>query len=372
MNAKTKSLLIFSYDFLPSDGGIAKLCYEIAKEMSQHYRSVLVLTIDKTGPIELREEEPFELVTLPGKRIKAEITALRYLRSIKDKNRYTILCGLWHPEATLAWLGGFRDIHCLAHGAELRPGKSFFRRYIWLNLYARLLFTQLHLIANSEFTAGLCRDLQPKARIHPLPLAVDTQQFQPAANHSNNRFILGTVSRVMQFKGHDFILDALRKLSAPQLAKVEWWIAGTGPYLAHLKAKVKRLELQDVVRFLGFVPDEQLPDFYQQLDLFALCTRLDNSTNQVEGFGLVFLEAQSSGVPTIGTRTGGIPSAIEHENGGWLIDQEDTSAFASIVEHLMSDPTALNIAKKRARDRVVQHHTWKGYCQRLSTLMEHS
>ena len=64
------------------------------------------------------------------------------------------------------------------------------------------------------------------------------------------------------------------------------------------------------MRWLGFIKDDELPVFYRAADVFVLCMREATKSGEVEGFGMVFLEAQACGTPTIGTRSGGIPDAV--------------------------------------------------------------
>ena len=130
------------------------------------------------------------------------------------------------------------------------------------------------------------------------------------------------------------------------------------------------LGLQELVKFKGFLPDEILSDFYAGLDVFILATRESPKSSNIEGFGLVFLEAQACGVPVIGTNTGGIPSAIAHENGGWLIAQDNEQELTALLKNLIDNPKILQEQGLKARLRVEEECTWDLYCEQLFKILK--
>lgn len=363
-------LIIFSYDFPPSNGGIARLCNEIANGMGSKYSEITVLTRKKEGPQIAYNKNLYNLVELSTKRFLCEWKAYTFLKNIKDKQNYHLLCGVWHPEAAISWLAGFKNVNVLSHGTELLHGENKFRKYFWLPIYANWILNKVTIIANSEYTAKLSSKVAPKASIKALPLAVNHTYFMPIANKNNSKIVIGTVSRVLQFKGHDFVLQVINKLPIAYKNKIEWQIAGTGSYLSTLKVEVENLELKEVVKFKGFIPDEKLSDFYSNLDLFILATRESNTSTEVEGFGLVFLEAQACGVPVIGTNTGGIPSAVKHTNGGWLIEQDNDEVLTVLLKKIIDNPTILKEQGVKARQRVEAECTWDMYCQQLFKILK--
>src|SRR5208282_6203945 len=130
-----------------------------------------------------------------------------------------------------------------------------------------------------------------------------------------------------------------------------------GPYERELRKQAVELGVDSHVRWLGFVSEEELPQVYWASDLFVLCTRDAPEERAVEGFGLVFLEAQSCGVPVVGTRTGGIPAAVQDGEGGWLIAQDDQEALADVIRTLLHSPELFRAAGTQARQRVLREHT---------------
>lgn len=370
-----RKLILFSYDFPPSDGGIARLCQEIAAGMKTQYKSVIVLTRNKQGvniPYNMQDVQIFEL---PNKRMMCELHALSYLLKLKNKGTYDVLCGTWHPEGLLALLAGFKNLFVLGHGTEFLAGNSFFRKRIWLPYYAHLVLEKVKLvIANSNYTKGLVLNIAPQAAVSALPLAVNHLFFAPlpSLKKAEDTLKLCTVSRIEKFKGHDFIAKVIALMPLEYRKKIQWNIAGTGRYLDELEQVIAQLGIQEQVRFHGFVKDDDLPKFYNENDVFVLCSRESQHNTSVEGFGLVFLEAQSCGLPVIGTDTGGISDAIDNGNGGWLIGQDSEQELRRLLMYFFEDKAVIGQMGRLARERVVKDCTWDIYCKELFQLMQKS
>jgi phosphatidylinositol alpha-1,6-mannosyltransferase len=365
----TKKLIIFSYDFPPLDGGIARLCNEIANRAVDYYNQVIVLTRKKNKEyVTYKVNSSLQLTEVRTQRIHAEKECFNFLRKIKNKESYHVICGVWHPEATIALLAEFKNVFILAHGTEYLSGTSKFRKYFWFPFYAKYILRRAERVfANSRYTENLVRKIQPKAHVVTISLAVDHCFFKPLEVHEKERdhISICTVSRVLQFKGHDFIIKTLAKLPEEYKNQIRYNIAGSGPYLPKLKELIKESNLESIVSFKGFIKDENLPLFYNENDLFILCTREVQDSTQVEGFGLVFLEAQSCGIPTIGTRTGGILDAIKEGNGGWLIEQDNGEQLSDLLIHLLDNKNLLKKMGIKARIRVEKEATWEIYCKNL-------
>src|SRR5262249_42471042 len=147
-------------------------------------------------------------------------------------------------------------------------------------------------------------------------------------------------------------------------------IAGRGPDMAALRTLAETLRVAPRVRWLGYVPEEDLPELYRASDLFLLCSRETASRQEVEGFGLAFLDAQACGVPALGTRTGGIPDAIKEGEGGWLIAQDDVPALSAVLSHLVESPEVFAEEGRKARARVEREGTWQHYLEHFRAALE--
>ncbi|HBI87703.1 glycosyltransferase family 4 protein [Sphingobacterium multivorum] len=367
-----KSLIIISFDFPPLSGGIARLCQEIAVGQKNNFREVLVLTTDKKGDSFTYNYDSIKRIEFPSDRLKCEIAMINYLRNLENPQDYIILTATWHPEGLIGYLSKISNLFILGHGTEFLYGKSKFRKYIWLKFYAPfLLNSAVKVIANSRYTARLIKSIGKNVTCEVLPLAVNEKFFRPLGRmeKDQDQLVISTVSRIEKFKGHDFIAKVISNLPENIKNKIRWNIAGTGPDLDYLKDLVNKLKIDDNVIFHGFVSDEDLPVFYNQSDVFVLCSREQSTTTTVEGFGLVFLEAQACGIPTIGTKTGGISDAISHLEGGWLIDQDDDKQLGELFMHLIEDKDYLKKQGFIARERIEKDFTWSKYNEKLFKIL---
>src|ERR1035437_7474412 len=321
-----KDLLLFSYDYPPNDGGIARLCSEIAAGCARGGMDVQVIAPaprngtpvppPRTRELRVRRSRPW--------RGGDSYPALRDRPPLGP-----VICGLWYPDGLLAQAAGARPRIILAHGFELAPSKARWRRPIWRRMMRSVCESADLVVANSDYTLGLLLEGAPKAKAVTIPLGVDHERFSPGDTLEAkrrfdvaNKVVLSSVSRLEAYKGHEVVLRAIAALSEHSRRSLVYLIAGRGPYQYELERKVAGLGLAEQVRFLGFVPEDNLPDLYRASDLFLVCSRKVIEHQDVEGFGLVFLEAQACGIPVIGTRTGGIPDAVKEGEGGWLIEQD--------------------------------------------------
>jgi len=277
----------------------------------------------------------------------------------------------------LASLARVHPLVILAHGSEFMTSRSVWRRRPWAVLMRRVCEAADLVVANSEYTRMLVLRSSPKAKVVAIPLGVDHKRFNPEGRRDarerlgvTEKLVLSSVSRLHEYKGHETVLRALALLPEMVRQRLVYLVAGTGPYDVALRREADHLELGSTVRWLGFVPEEHLPDLYRASDLFVLCTRETTSQQEVEGFGLAFLEAQACATPVVGTRTGGIPDAVKDGEGGWLIDQDDVPGLARILSQLVEDPAQFRAAGLTARRRVERECTWDHYTRRLLTALE--
>lgn len=365
---------MFSYDYPPNVGGIARLCSEIATGWARAGADVQVIapaarTGTPTLPLRIRE------IRLSRRRLWWEWNSYRALR---DRIcRGPVICGLWYPDGLLAQAADARPRVILAHGFELMPSKARWRREIWRQMLRCVCESADLVVANSECTRKLVLESAPRAKAMAIPLGVDYRRFSPGKGEEAkrrfgvaNKVVLTSASRLQAYKGHDVVLRAIAACSERSRRNFIYLIAGTGPHQGELERQVTELGLAEQVRFLGFVPEDDLPDLYRASDLFLLCSREVIERQEIEGFGLVFLEAQACGTPVIGTRTGGIPDAVKEGEGGWLIAQDDSAMLARILSSLADDPEPFRKAGQEARKRVERECTWEHYMRRFTSALE--
>lgn len=354
-----KRIILLSFDYPPNNGGIARLCHEIVKELKRRELPYHVVT-------NVASDSDDENVTrITGRRGEVEYKILKFLKK-HTSSEDLILCDTWHPAGSLAKISG-RKYFILAHGAEYLPGASFFRKKIY-PIYRRSVLRGAEcIIANSHYTAGLVESHSPRLNVCAIPLAIDADTFFPSKNKKADDDILRicSISRLEKFKGHDFILTTVAHLPENYKNKIRIEIGGKGPYKDVLESLSKKLGLQEQVCFLGYVPEDGMNDFYSRNDLFILCTREEQDNCNVEGFGLVFVEAQACGTAVVGTRAGGIPDAIHEGRGGWLIDQDSETELSGLLKQFVDAKHIVQKEGHAARERVIDECSQKHYADAL-------
>jgi phosphatidylinositol alpha-1,6-mannosyltransferase len=193
---------------------------------------------------------------------------------------------------------------------------------------------------------------------------VDTNRFVPSPRDSTTRFQLGwtdrqvilTVGRLQKRKGHDQLIRALAILRR-SLPKLLYVILGDGEERSELEALVKREGLAQHVQFRGEVDDSTLIPCYQQCDLFVLPNR--QVAKDLEGFGMVLLEAQACGKPVIAGDSGGTAETMSIPETGLVVNCENPEALASVLYQLLQDPNRLSRMGQAARSWVLQRFDWQ-------------
>jgi glycosyltransferase involved in cell wall biosynthesis len=189
----------------------------------------------------------------------------------------------------------------------------------------------------------------PNQQIEVIPNGVETDIFRPmySKEPSNSKLRLITVSRLINRKGIDHILEALAKLNGK---KIKLLIVGTGNYENVLKKTCLILGLNDVVSFYGYCQRERLSKLYNKSDVFIL-------PSLAESFGIVFAEAMACELAVIAGRTGGVPALVKNENG-ILVEPGNVKEIKNAIIR-MKNFTEMRISMgKLNRKRVIDHYSW--------------
>jgi len=158
--------------------------------------------------------------------------------------------------------------------------------------------------------------------------------------------ILLTVGRLAERKGHDMVIKTLPDLKK-KFPSLKYYIAGEGEWFPVLKKLAKALNVEDDVVFLGLVAEEKLPLLYSAADLFVMPNR-ELSSGEMEGLGLVFLEAASCGKASIGGKSGGTDYAIVDGLTGLLVDPLDLEKLTASIAGLIEDRSRLDEMGRKA------------------------
>jgi phosphatidylinositol alpha-1,6-mannosyltransferase len=379
-----ESIILLSEIMPPAFGGSAVLFDQIYSRVRG--ADITALTRGrpprKFGPVEAVErslevfEEPWAWGVLGRKSLRQYWDRALRLRSISAGRRSLVHCGRALPEGLTALMArvmsGPRYL-CWTHGEELAYAASSRE----LALLTRCVHRGAAAVcANSWHTAGMLEDFGvPRRKISVIHPGVDPVRFRPDVDGRDLRHRLGakddllllSVGRLQRRKGHDVVLAAMQML-LPAFPRLRYVIAGDGAERARLEALAAVRGLADRVVFAGAVPEDALPSYYAACDVFVLPNRVDNG--DLEGFGIVFLEAAASGKPVIGGCTGGVPEAIEHGCTGLLVEGRDVDAVAGAIRRLAISARLRRQMGAAGRARVLQSFTWDAAASALSALHE--
>jgi phosphatidylinositol alpha-1,6-mannosyltransferase len=223
-------------------------------------------------------------------------------------------------------------------------------------------------LANSHATADLVESLGvPRGQIHVVSpgLLPREENAVPAEGPGlrqrfglDDRPLVVSVGRLVPRKGHDLLLQAvvLARGESPELACA---IVGEGPQRPELEREIESLGLGGHAFLAGKLTDGSLAEAYSTATLFALLPRHDLARGWWEGFGIVFKEAGSYGLPVVGTRAGGIPDAVRHERTGLLVEPGDTAAAAAAILQLVRDPELARRLGEGGREHAHDQPEWQ-------------
>lgn len=204
-------------------------------------------------------------------------------------------------------------------------------------------------------------------RLRRIPPGVDVAHFRPEVDGGRLRrawgvpddaLVVGCISRLVPRKGQDTLLELWPRLRRRHPG-AHLVLAGEGPSGRRLHERARRLGADAGVVLPGRLDWEDLPAAHAALDVFAMPCRTRRGGTDVEGLGIVYLEAQACGVPVVAGRSGGAPEAVRDGHTGTVVDGEDPAAVLDALDRWLADPTARRRAGAAGRRWVEQQWSWE-------------
>jgi phosphatidyl-myo-inositol dimannoside synthase len=376
-------VLFVTWNFPPRCGGIENLMAELTAGLSMRH-SVFVVTA--YAPDTVSGENGVFRAPYPGLIPFACYALWRGAMLLIRNSAIRVVFGGSAMVAPLVYFLARlfrRKAIVQSHGLDLVYPAIFYQ-----TLCVRWLKCCDGIVANSNYTAALAvrRGVAPN-RISVVPLGVDLARFAPAENGEELKSEFGLegkrvilfIGRLAQRKGvKEFVQKCLPDIvrAAPNACFV---IAGGNPTesLAHrgdvlgeIETNLRELGLQDHARVLGEVSDEKLVKLYQCCDVFVLPAL--ELPDDVEGFGLVLLEAAAASKPAVAIRVGGIPDAVADGESGILTDPGDYAALSAAIIRLLIDEKQRQSMGKLARQKAQKEHCWVAIVARYETILSGS
>jgi phosphatidylinositol alpha-1,6-mannosyltransferase len=367
-------LLVLTEHFVPAKGG--SITWMLNTYSRFDPREVVVVASPQEGDTHIDQVLPFGVVRIPMRMADWDPTVpaslVRYLhimwhvyRQCHTHHLQQIHCAKVFPEGLMAWMlrWGYGLPYLLyAHGEEILSALTS-RKLAWL--LPRIYRGAAAIIANSRNTKTLLQGIGvDSSRIHIIHPGVHVQSFcanLEAAQHVRQKHRLGaapvllTVGRMQRRKGQDMVIQALPRIRQ-SMSQVKYVMVGTGEELATLTTLAHELGVQDSVVFVGSVPDQELAAYYAACDVFIMPNR--QIDGDIEGFGIVYLEANAAGKPVIGGKSGGTDDAIVDGVTGLRVDGNSCDEITNAVIDLLSTPEKAKAMGLRGRQRVENEFTW--------------
>jgi phosphatidylinositol alpha-1,6-mannosyltransferase len=270
---------------------------------------------------------------------------------------------------------GIRKTVALTHGHEVWWAKVF-----PFTLAMRRIGSSIDSLTYlGEFTQrAISRSLSKTAaqQMEKIAPGIDVDHFCPQDSTAlrkelklENKRVIVSVGRLVHRKGQDHLIQAL-----PQILKsvpdAHILMVGQGPYLPHLKKLVARHNLNDHVSFIGRIQYAQLPQYICAGDIFAMPSRSRFFGLEVEGLGIVYLEASACGLPVIAGSSGGAPDAVLDGVTGFVVDGENDGAIAAAAIRLLNDVDAAKAMGTAGREWIIENWRWEIWSQRFNKLLQ--
>lgn len=381
---KNKKSLLVTLDFPPDYGGVASYYYQLAKNLPADKIVVLAPEKGDTKSFDLQQR-----FTIIRSKTLAEIaeskggllnlnSKLKWLKlsdeiKILAKNHQfkTLLIGQVLPLGHIGLMlrNKFSFIF-FAHGMDITVPAKNIRKKILLK---KIIKKATKIIANSYFTRHelflLGADKEKITVINPCPnLNAEhvNEEIVKKFLHENDlaeKKIILTVGRLVKRKGHDQIIKAMPQI-LKKIPNAFYLIAGAGPYKPELENLISKNKLGAFVKFINKPESNLLPTLYQACEVMAMPAR-SLGNGDVEGFGIVYLEANTFGKPVVGGKSGGVPEAVVNEKTGLLVDPQNTEEIAQAIISLLIDEAYANRLGLQGMDRVHEEFNWSTQAKKL-------
>jgi phosphatidylinositol alpha-1,6-mannosyltransferase len=229
-----------------------------------------------------------------------------------------------------------------------------------------------------EFTrSAIAPAVGARTELAHIAPGINTEHFIPSTKPRDllakfaieNRPTIISVGRLVHRKGQDRLIAALPQIKRA-IPDVVLIIVGEGPRGDYLRGLVKKLDLEANVIFVGRIHYDELPRYLNMADIFVMPSRSRFFGLEVEGLGIVYLEASACGLPVIAGDSGGAPDAVLVGETGYVVAGNNLAAIATSVIELLSDRALMDRLGKRGREWAVSDWNWNSWGARFALLLK--
>ncbi|QGW24353.1 mannosyltransferase PimB' [Dietzia sp. DQ12-45-1b] len=373
----TKTLLITN-DYPPRPGGIQSYLETYLAHLDPEDVAVLASTFRGRDSIEYDDSRPYLVERVPTEMLlPTPDLAKRARRLASDFGASTVWFGAAAPLAAMAPVlreGPVTRIVASTHGHEvgwsMLPGSRQVLRMIGESTDAVTYV--------SEYTRRrLAAAFGPHARLVHQPGGVDTDRFRPDPVRRRairerygvaDREVIVCLSRLVPRKGQDALIRSLPEI-ARRVPEAVLVVVGGGPYRRTLEGLARRHGVTDRVIFTGRIRADEIVDHHRMADVFAMPCRTRGGGLDVEGLGIVYLEASACGVPVVAGRSGGAPETVLDGTTGLVVDGTSTGEIVDAVAGLLSDRPRASSMGVRGRTWVLDSWRWEDLARNMRRVL---
>lgn len=375
-----EKILCITNDFGPRAGGIETFVIGLIERLP--HGTVIVYTssqgdtaaydgqwLSNFGVEVIRDRSK---VLLPTPRVGRSVRAL-----VRERGISKVFFGAAAPLGLLAKglrRAGVRRIVALTHGHEVWWAKVF-PFTLAIRRIGKYVDTLTYL---GSFTRNaIARSLSTRARESMVRIApgIDTSHFAPSDSAEQlkkdldlaGKRVIVSVGRLVHRKGQDTLVEALPEIVSA-FPDAHLLFVGVGPHLEYIHKRAIQLNVLQHISFVGRVQYSELPRFITVGEIFAMPSRSRLAGLEVEGLGIVYLEASACELPVIGGLSGGAPDAVLEGETGFAVDGLNPSAVAAGVIRLLEDPELAKAMGKRGRQWIIDEWEWRHWSERFNAL----
>ncbi|MDP1711527.1 MAG: glycosyltransferase family 4 protein [Candidatus Nanopelagicaceae bacterium] len=376
-----KKILFVTNDFGPRAGGIESFIMGLIENLPKN--SVIVYTSRQSDTTEYdrswHEDHGVEVIRDRARVLLPTPRVSRAVQKVARRTGAEIVCfGAAAPLGLLARglrRTGVKRIVAISHGHEVWWAKVFPFSFAMRQIGASVdVLTYL-----GEFTQHeISKALSQRARSAMVRLApgIDIEHFSPEHGESSLRTelnlegkkVIVSVGRLVKRKGQDRLIEALPFIREA-IPNAHLLFVGQGSYEKYLKNLVRQEGVAEAVTFVGRVRFDDLPKYFGVGDIFAMPSRSRFAGLEVEGLGIVYLEASSCGIPVIAGASGGAPDAVVEGKTGLVVDGKNVEEISQVIINLLSNEELREEMGKNGREWVLEQWSWKFWSQRFAEIL---
>ena len=375
-----EKILCITNDFGPRTGGIETFVIGLIERLPKNTVIVYTNAQDKSEEYDQRWRDDFGVVVIRDKaRILLPTPGVAYCISalVKDRAIKTAFFGAAAPLALLTPTlrrAGVKKVVALTHGHEVWWSKIW--PFTWaIKSIARNVD---HLTYLGEFTRkAISRVISDSARASMVKIApgIDTDHFAPVDSTDvkkslglTEKKVIVSVGRLVHRKGQDVLITAMPEILR-EIPDAHLLLIGEGPYRQYLESQVKKLQIDSHVSFIGRISYADLPRYICLGEVFAMPARSRLAGLEVEGLGIVYLEASACGLPVIAGNSGGAPDAVREGVTGVVVDGRDRQTVAQSITELLAAPERARTMGLAGRAWITEEWRWQIWSERFAEIL---